>query len=70
MPCWGVVVCYNEITHQCQSKTLSPPDFESTYTNKASLRGFGGVFNLWGSFGFLFLCLMVGVRYYRIQERS
>ena len=24
----------------CQSKTLSPPDFESTYTNKASLEAF------------------------------
>ena len=30
-------VCYYNSTHQCQSKTLSPPDFESTYTNKASL---------------------------------
>ena len=26
-----------KITHQCQSKTLSSPDFESTYTNRASL---------------------------------
>ena len=25
------------MTYQCQSKTLSPPDFESTYTNKVSL---------------------------------
>ena len=24
----------------CQSKTLSYPDFESTYTNKASLEAF------------------------------
>ena len=30
--------CYHEVTHQCQSKTLSPPDFESTYTNKASFK--------------------------------
>ena len=30
-------VCYNNSTHRCQSKTLSHPDFESTYTNKASL---------------------------------
>ena len=29
--------CYHNSTHQCQSKTLSSPDFESTYTNKASL---------------------------------
>ena len=27
-----------KVAHQCQSKTLSPPDFESTYTNKARLR--------------------------------
>ena len=25
---------------RCQSKTLSSPDFESTYTNKASLEAF------------------------------
>ena len=25
---------------QCQSKTLSSPDFESTYTNKASFEAF------------------------------
>ena len=31
-------VCYHQVTHQCQSKTLSSPDFESTYTNKAPLR--------------------------------
>ena len=30
-------VCCHQVTHQCQSKTLSSPDFESTYTNKASL---------------------------------
>ena len=29
-------MCYHEVTHLCQSKTLSSPDFESTYTNKAS----------------------------------
>ena len=28
------------MTHRCQSKTLSPPDFESTYTNKASFEAF------------------------------
>ena len=28
------------MTHRCQSKTLSSPDFESTYTNKASLEAF------------------------------
>ena len=33
-------VCYNNSTHRCQSKTLSHPDFESTYTNKASLGAF------------------------------
>ena len=34
------VACYHSVTHQCQSKTLSFPDFESTYTNKASLEAF------------------------------
>ena len=33
----GFEACYHEVTHRCQSKTLSSPDFESTYTNKASL---------------------------------
>ena len=33
----ALVVCYHKVPHRCQSKTLSPPDFESTYTNKASL---------------------------------
>ena len=65
-----MAVCYHEVTHLCQNKTLSFPDFESTYTNKASLGGlhgvliatglkhwfwcFGGVLNFWGSFGFPF----------------
>ena len=35
---FALVVCYHKVTHQCQSKTLSPPDFESTYTNKVCLR--------------------------------
>lgn len=29
-------MCYHQITHLCQSKTLSFPDYESTYTNRAS----------------------------------
>ena len=29
-------VCYHNPARRCQSKTLSPSDFESTYTNKAS----------------------------------
>ena len=40
-PFLGFEVCYNKMTHRCQSKTLSPPDFESTYTNKASLEACG-----------------------------
>ena len=32
--------CYHEMTQRCQSKTLSLPDFESTYTNKASFGAF------------------------------
>ena len=27
------------MTHRCQSKTLSSPDFESTYTNGGVLKG-------------------------------
>lgn len=27
-------VCYHKVAYQCQSKTLSSQDFESTYTNK------------------------------------
>ena len=34
------VTCYYNSTHLCQSKTLSFPDFESTYTNKASFGAF------------------------------
>ena len=34
------IPCYNKATRRCQSKTLSSPDFESTYTNKASLEAF------------------------------
>ena len=37
---FALVVCYHKVTHQCQSKTLSSPDFESTYTNKAPLEAF------------------------------
>ena len=34
-------MCYNQvIAHQCQSKTLSTPAPEATYTNKASLEAF------------------------------
>ena len=29
------------MTHRCQSKTLSSPDFESTYTNMASFEACG-----------------------------
>ena len=32
--------CYHKVTRRCQSKTLSFPDYESTYTNKASLEAF------------------------------
>ena len=30
----------SHVSFGCQSKTLSSPDFESTYTNKASLKAF------------------------------
>ena len=29
-------MCYHQITHLCQSETLSHTDYESTYTNRAS----------------------------------
>ena len=32
--------CYHNPARRCQSKTLSHPDFESTYTNKASFGAF------------------------------
>ena len=37
MVLWSVLPLSNT---RCQSKTLSSPDFESTYTNKASLEAF------------------------------
>ena len=37
---WSFGCAIIKVAHQCQSKTLSPPDFESTYTNKASLEAF------------------------------
>ena len=37
---WALEVCYYQVTYRCQSKTMSYPAFEATYTNKASFEAF------------------------------